>query len=180
MPVLRETWGGPSAAADAWRLEDGGAARAFHGSYASGASDVAVDVLAYGRQTPGAEMVGAMNKLIDEPRWQVLESGLAPDVGGLVPRELLIRGDGGRRVVWYWYEIDGSRTAADWHAKVLEAWNQLVYGSSASALVVLSARASADGDAREAREALANFVRAALPAIEDCLQSRAERCSEGG
>jgi exosortase A len=176
VPVLREPWRGPSATADGWRLEDGGAARAFHGSYASGATDVAVDVLAYGRQTPGAEMVGAMNKLIDEPRWQVLESGLAPDVGGLVPRELLIRGDGGRRVVWYWYEIDGSRTAADWHAKVLEAWNQLVHGSSASALVVLSARASDDGDAREA---LADFVRAALPAIEDCLQSRAESCSEG-
>jgi exosortase A len=177
MPVLRERWRGPITTADAWRLEGGGAARSFHGSYASGATDVAVDVLAYGRQAPGAEMVGAMNTMIDERRWQVLETGLAADVGGLTPRELLIRDDnGGRRVVWYWYEVDGSRTAADWRAKALEAWNQLVHGSSASALVVVSARASDDSDAREA---LADFVRAARSAIEDCLKSRAESCSEG-
>jgi len=134
-------------------------------------------VLAYGRQAPGAEMVGAMNTLIDERRWQVLESGSAPEVGGgLTPRQLLIGGDGGRRVVWYWYEVDGSVTAADWRAKVLEAWNQLVHGSSASALVVVSARAPDDSDAREA---LTDFVRAARSAIEDCLKSRAENCSEG-
>jgi EpsI family protein len=79
--------------------------------------------------------------------------------------------------VWYWYDVAGSRTAADWRAKVLEAWNQLIHGSSPSALVVVSTRA-ADHD--DARAALADFVRAALPAIEDCLRSRAERCSAGG
>lgn len=176
VPVLGEPWRGPSATTDAWRLEDGGAARAFHGNYESGETEVTLDVLAFGRQTPGAEMVGAINALIDSRRWQILESGLAADVGGVSPREILIRGDGGRRVVWYWYDVGGSRTATDLRAKALEAWNQLIHGSSASALIVLSTRESVGGDARES---LADFARAALPAIADCLRSRAERCSEG-
>jgi EpsI family protein len=176
LPVLAASWRGPEPDAAAWRRAAPAGAREAGGRYVGPRATADVAILRFGHGPADAEMVGSMAGLVEAAR--VLDTGRATAKldGEQSVNEIMLRADRGFRVVWSWYEIDGTLVAEDWRAKLREALGVVLRGRVDAALVVASVEAP---DPELARELLRDFLAEAWPEIARCVDAAAAECVEG-
>jgi EpsI family protein len=103
---------------------------------------VDVYLAVYGSQRHGKEIINEMNTFADGERWTAVSGGDVLAVVGTesVPiRYARLSSSGPKRLVWYWYWIDGRLTADPILAKLYEARAKLTDSSGAAAVIAVAA-----------------------------------------
>jgi EpsI family protein len=154
-----------AAASPDWRPRFRGADEEILRTYEThGEQSVDVYLALYASQRHGKEIVNEMNTFADGERWTTAGGGGVMAVIGneSVPiRYVRLRSPGPRRLVWYWYWIDGRLTADPIVAKLYEARAKLMGGSGAAAVVAVAADYQDQPEAAE--RTLADFLRHLSP-----------------
>lgn len=151
----------------AWQPRFAGADQEILRRYSDGARSVDLYLALYGSQRHGKEVVNEMNTFADDARWTRVGGGAGTAVIGgetVAIRSARLQSSASRRLVWYWYWIDGALTADPVLAKLYQVRARLKGGTAAAAVIAV---ATDDQDRPEAAEqALAGFLQelGALPA----------------
>lgn len=144
-----------------WRPQFHGADEEIFRTYdAHAGSSVDVYLAVYGWQRHGKEIINKMNSFADGEQWTMVGSGGVSAMVGdeSVPiRYARLSSSGSKRLVWYWYWIDGSLTADPILAKLYEARAKLMGGSGAAAVIAVAADYQDQPEAAE--RTLADFLR---------------------
>jgi exosortase A len=144
-----------------WRPQFRGADEEIFRTYeAHSGGPVDVYLAVYGSQRHGKEIINEMNSFADGERWTTIGGGGVLAVVGdkSVPiRYARLSSSRAKRLVWYWYWIDGSLTADPILAKLYEARAKLMGGSGAAAVVAVAADYQDQPEAAE--RTLADFLR---------------------
>ncbi len=121
----------------------------------------------YKYQSKDTEMIRYGNGVVPSEVWGRISSRvLSPDDTGLDGpiNEVLIQSGADRRLVWYWYWVDGQKVASNYKAKLLDAKAKFLGGRLDSAVIALSV-AYGDNDIDRKRKDLSKFA-AGLPHFE--------------
>lgn len=144
----------------AWQPRFAGADQEILRTYTDGVRAVDVYLALYASQHHGKEVVNEMNTFADGDRWTSIGAGAGTAVIGgerVAIRHARLQSSTGRRLVWYWYWIDGALTADPLLAKLYQVRARLKGGSGAAAVIAVAADVQ---DRQEAAEqALAAFLR---------------------
>jgi exosortase A len=111
-------------------------------TYADENNPVTYYVAFYTHQRAGSEVVNEMNRLADEEIWRRMGSGSrAVNIDGhlLTIRVLRLASTKAKRLVWYWYWVDGHFTGNHYLAKLFQARARLFGGIPAAAVVAVAA-----------------------------------------
>ena len=158
-----------------WRPSVPGVDAEILRSYTSGAAQVALYIGYFAEERQGAEAVNELTDWAGPNGWRKLpitESVLPVDDAPLeTPCLRLARGDE-RRLVCYWYWVDGQMTASPYLAKLLRARAQIFGGLGSAA--VLAVGASYAERPETALEVLRSFLAAAEP-LDPLLDAAAQR-----
>lgn len=159
------TWGQDVADKTGWKPFYEGASQAFHLRQDNGRTEpVDVYVAYYKYQTKGIEMIRHGNGVVPKEIWgRIKTRKVSADISGLeitvTEEQILSRGQ--KRLVWYWYWVDGELTANKYKAKLFDARAKLTGGRLDSAIVAISVPL-ADDDIDQKRQILSRFA-AGLP-----------------
>jgi exosortase A len=123
--------------------------------FSNGQNRIQIQAVYYTAQRPGATLISASNGL-DSSQWREV-STKQRRLGSLSFNEALVEGFPGRRIVWYWYWVDGRTVASSDAAKLYRAKMELLHNSSAAGAIFISASADA-ADRTAPEELLAGFV----------------------
>lgn len=158
LPAGTGGWMGPVASVDDWMPEYRGAITRKQ-AYQKGGERVDLYMGYYPVQRQGEELIGYLNRISNEDVWHTRnQRGRLQQAGDLkVLEQILEKGDGAQRLVWYWYRVAGWHTTNKYQAKALQVLG-LVTGKP-DASVVAVAIATGD-DADHARKVLGDFVAA--------------------
>ncbi len=154
----RDQWA--AAGSPGWRPRFGGADEEILRTYTNGERSVDVYVALYGSQRHGKEVVNEMNTFADGETWTTVGGGSGAAIIGTEPvsiRYARLRSPETRRLIWYWYWIDGALTADPIMAKLYEARARLKGGSGAAAVVAVAADYRDQQETAE--QTLADFLR---------------------
>jgi exosortase A len=162
LPVAGPDWRGPAAVRPGWAPQFSGYDHENAGTYRRGLDAVDVYIVSYSRQRQGAELINSANRLFDGRRWAQLRhgSGVFESIEGNVIKyhhDELKEAGGFKRVVRYWYVVDGvphHRTAM---IKLIELRNSLLGRPTPASLVALST--GFDDDPTAAQTLLDAFTR---------------------
>lgn len=147
---------------DSWRPVLPGADREMRASYGDGEAAVQFYLGYFLRQGDGRKIISSQNRIADDRRWNRLGGGAMPaSVDGRPMTVLYERITDGtrRRLVWYWYWVDGRFTASPLMAKLLQVKAELAGGVRSAALIAVAA--DYHDRPAEAAERLAAFLAAA-------------------
>jgi exosortase A len=128
-------------------------------AYTDENSTVTYYVAFYSHQSAGSEVVNEMNRLDEGKTWRRLGSGshvVKIDGHLLTIRVLRLASATTKRLVWYWYWVDGQFTGNRYLAKLLQAKARLFGGISAAAVVAVAA--DYDESPQKAARSLENFL----------------------
>ena len=163
-----DIWGQDVVDETSWKPYYRGASQTFHLRQAQVPSQpVDIFVAYYKYQTNDIEMISHGNGVVPQDSWGRLEKRkIYTNIAGLsVPvNENLIQSGRHKRLVWYWYWIDGQILASGYKAKLFDAKAKLMAGRLDSAVIALSVLLEGD-DINQKREQLALFA-ASLPPLE--------------
>lgn len=138
----------------AWRPHFPGADAQLRGRLPGAGVPVDFFVAYYWRQDGERELVSWENRFHDDRYWFLLGTGRMAAVPGSASPPLAtarLHGAGDeRRVVWYWYWVDGRFTASPLVAKLLQAWAVLAAGEQRAAVIALSILETGDAAADQA------------------------------
>jgi len=126
-----------------WRPHFEGQSAQVQQRFRKGVQDVDVYVAYYARQNAEAELIQYENRIVDTPwlRKSIMGQLARSHATGAV--ELPVRRmdwNGRKRLVVYWYWVDGQVTTSATMAKVLTAKVRLFGGNAGAGVVVASAR----------------------------------------
>ena len=161
LPIRGESWSfSPTAPAD-WQPLYTGAVRETAGHYLSATASIDARIISYGYQTQGAELINSLNQLFDPEYWTALQQragSAALQSGREWPYRMVeIQSEAGsKRVIWYWFLIDGYPTIHPINVKLREAVNLFSVEKSVSSLVALSA--PFEGDLEQNQATLGAFL----------------------
>jgi exosortase A len=136
---------------------------------AVGGANVYLYVAYYVRQEQNKEAVYYANRVYDGRFWKSAGSRTR-EIRGTLSRSLRVKetrvqsGNGGEKIVWQWYYVNGSRTSNDYMAKILNVLGTLQYDPRIAAIVIA---ADTNGDEKRARSVLTRFVNDALEDLEE-------------
>jgi EpsI family protein len=139
-------------------------------SYRSNDRPVGMYLAFYGRQQQDAELVNSQNVMVVQkhPVWRQVERRKVdidlPGQGLLRVQQARLSGSGQRILIWHWYWLEGTHTANDMLAKLVEAGNRLRGGRHPSVGIVLYTPYEHDRDGAERH--LQAFVDAMLEPLE--------------
>ena len=162
IPAAPAGWQLSAAPAPDWHPLFAGADKSLTGSYVSEAGDKVYYYAAfYLGQHQGAELISPQNRLFDPERWaRVGEDRLdleLPPAGVFPVHERVLRSkDGGAKVLWNWYWIDGKVSTGVLGTKLYDALARLTRGYRGAAVIALSAASSEDP--AQAREELRRLL----------------------
>ncbi|MDH3316496.1 MAG: EpsI family protein [Betaproteobacteria bacterium] len=138
MPTARE----PLDNADTWRPVFPQAHARLHRVLEIDDWPIDFFVAYYWKQGPGNKLIGWGNRLYDGNRWHYMTSDTETiHVDGRPMRVATERLSGPlerRRLVWYWYWVDGQLIYRPWHVKLIQAKAVLLGGDQRAALVAVS------------------------------------------
>ncbi len=167
-----------------WRPQFPTAGARLHGVLAIDDRPVDFFVAYYWQQGPASKLIAWNNRLYDGQYWRYMTRGTdAAVVGGRplrVVSERLAGANGERRLVWYFYWVDGQFLSRPWAAKLLQAKAQLLGGEQRSAVIAFSTGES--GTPEESRVAVRNTLQSAVdrqPAIAEMLTAAARGDTPG-
>jgi len=157
LPVARGGWNGPGEVRGDWAPQFIGPDTTQSGTYRWRASPVDVFMLSYSRQAQGVELINSQNRIFDPMYWAQLRESVA-DGGALRYIEAELRaGQGGKRLVRYWYVVDGRPMYRPVEIKLRELRNSAMGRPTPGTFIAISARFIEDRQA--AAEALDAFMR---------------------
>lgn len=140
----------------AWRPAFVGADAEHGATFRKGDAVVDLWLIRYATQAQGKELVYYANHVAAPDAWHV--ESTRPAAGVAPARDAIIVGYGGeRRLVRWWYEVGGSRSASDLTAKLHQVRARLT-GRPEAALVAFAAACAGD-DCTAAAAALDDFER---------------------
>ncbi|MEE4109755.1 MAG: exosortase A [Halieaceae bacterium] len=155
-PTAARGWETGSASFPSWQPRPRSADRILAATYTSDDAVVKLFLQQFIDQTHGAELVAYGDPWVSgEGGWRVVSrraAGNALADGTAVSEvEITNAGGGERLLAWSWYRVDGSSTANDYVAKLLEARQQLRFAGRSGARIFLATPVGgvAVGDARE-------------------------------
>jgi len=151
-----------------WKPHYEGASQVFHYQQGQEASESVDIFMAYYKyQDKDSEMIRYGNGVVQADIWERVKSReINTVINGLtIPvNEIIQQSSRNRRLVWYWYWVDGGFTNNDYKAKFFNAKAKLMGGRLDSAIIALSVPIDGD-DIDQKRELLSNFA-AGLPPLE--------------
>lgn len=154
LPNARGEWIGPLEARVDWQPQFIGYDAAAAGSYRMDSRVVDAHMLSYSRQTQGQEIINQRNRVFDPREWTRLHKDVegATRVGaGEIPYvELELRGSQTRRLVRYWYVVDGRPRRQATEVKLRELKNSLLGRPTPATLVAIGTTLSDDRTAAAA------------------------------
>lgn len=125
-------WSAPVADTRAWQPHFAGADAQYAVSYVAHDGGVPLALfhaLYVGAPRRGHDLVTFGNDVYDPASTRILASArgelMLADGQRVAVRELRVADDGGARLIWYWYCVDGRCTASPVWTKVLQAWGML-------------------------------------------------------
>jgi len=166
-------WQPTPSALNEWRPRFGDYAASTQASFENGGHLAGLFLAYYRNQDQQHKMVSSMNVLVtnDDPVWAKVAGGTREISFNQQPIQVSttqLRGPGGiRLVVWQWYWVNGQWTSSDALVKAYTALSRLTGKGDDSAVIVLYAP---QGQAGEGDAVLADFARAAGPAVSSALQ----------
>ncbi len=118
----------------------------------------------YPKQSQGEELINDLNRISDDKVWHIgPQRAKQYNAGGqLVLEQLLEKGDGTQRLVWYWYHVAGQDTVNKYQAKALQVLGFL-NGKRQASVVAIAARLDDEPD--RTREILGQFIEEAGPSL---------------
>jgi len=169
-------WDGPAASESEWRPEFANPASQQFVSFSSGTSVVELVVVQYASVSQSAELANSQNMVMGEDAWtvklpRVVKTGVSR--GPAQVREIYGSRKGEERLVWYWYDVNGSLLLSMSSVKLQEAMNWLAGKSTLSTLIAISM--PVDKDYRYTSEILSQFLAASSASIDSCITSSATR-----
>ncbi len=161
-------WGVDTSMSTDWKPQYQGASQVFHLRHEEQDSD-AIDIFAayYKYQSQDAEMIRFGNGVVQQDIWDRIDNRkVKTKISGsrASVNEILLQSGGKRRLVWYWYWVDGRITASNYKAKILDAKAKLLGGRLDSAVIALSVPFD-DLNIDQKRALLAKFT-ASLPPLD--------------
>jgi len=160
----------PSDDADTWRPVFPQAHARLHRVLEIADRPVDFFVAYYWKQGPGNKLIGWGNRLYDGNRCHYMTT--ATETVHVDGRQMRVASErlGGpfqrRRLVWYWYWVDGQLIYRPWHVKLIQAKAVLLGGDQRAAVIAVSAEEhGAPAAARGALQAALDR----LPAIVEVL-----------
>lgn len=167
LPSGRNGWDGPVIASEQWNPEFIGATES-KGSYSKGHMRVEVYVAYYSRQTQGAELIGWNNASYNSDRSKRLGGGsdsfsLVEDRQNWQVLYNRVTSQNEKRLIWYWYEIDGKPTTNKFTAKLYEMQRRLFSPENGSAALLMST--TYELTHLEASKVLTVYLNDMLPAL---------------
>lgn len=137
--------------------------------YRRGQHPVGLYLAHYARQRQGAELVNSQNVMVIQkhPKWRQVEQRLETvELAGrsLQVHQTRLMASGQNLLIWHWYWLDGTHTANDYWAKLIEARQRLLGGAHPAVGVVVYTPYDHDKDGSE--QQLRDFLADMLPAIE--------------
>lgn len=149
-------WAGPVASDDDWVPQYQGAITRKQ-AYQKEGERVFLYTGYYPVQKQGEEVINDLNRISNKDIWQtryprarLRQTGDQP-----VLEQLLEKGSGAQRLVWYWYSVAGLHTTNKYEAKVLQVLG-LVTGKPQAAVVAVAMNTGDDTD--RARKVLSEFL----------------------
>ena len=164
-PEIAAPWAPSAAVAADWLPRFEGADSTLLKTYhAPGGKKATVFVGYYTRQRQDSELLGYGNDVVNPKLWRVVNHesfsvrlwGHDTFVG-----ELQADRDGHRRLIRYWYWVDGEFTASPYRVKLLFARSKLLGGIQGAAVIAIGA--SYDHDAGTARAVIDDFLAHSAP-----------------
>jgi exosortase A len=157
-----------------WRPDYRGAAASTLAVYRKDERSVVVYIAYYRNQRQGAELVSSQNLIAGaaDSQWtRISESLRSEDLpnGSVELRQTRLASASARLLVWDWYRVAGYDLANPYVAKALLARDKLLGRGDESAAIVLAA--PYDANPAAAAEALHQFLRDMVPAIDAALAS---------
>jgi EpsI family protein len=173
-PDVAAPWQKVVGGVDRWQPRFIGPDAELRQDYVAGDKRVDLYIAFYTRQRYGAKAVSAENRLADDELWTRSGSGTArADVDGApltMATERMMSGKT-KRVVWWWYWVNGRFTANGIVAKLLQAEAEIFGGDRSAAVVAVGTDSDSLGTERET---LRNFL-AALTQVKPMLDRVAEQ-----
>lgn len=177
-------WGAPAASNGDWHPSFKGAAGSFQVSYTAHPGDPAIELyhaVFAGKPRRGHTLVTYGNDVYDPARSRILASHRVDlsrgRAGRIDARELRLAGDGGSRLVWYWYCVGPRCTASSVATKLLQAWAAVRGHHDESSVWALSTPIT-NGNRELADAQLRGFARALLAPPEAATQAANEATAE--
>jgi exosortase A len=135
-------------------VQDDGWAPAFHGAHDFRANFTNPDgrtvylyLGLYTQQAQGKELINDLNRISDNKGWRLNYREATRYNAGQQQlfEQLLENGDGGQRLVWYWYRVAGHNTSNKYQAKALQLMG-LLQRKNRAAVVAIATDLEADSE----------------------------------
>ncbi|VAW00121.1 hypothetical protein MNBD_ALPHA01-671 [hydrothermal vent metagenome] len=163
-----EHWGSDISQEAGWKPQYDGASQVFRLRKQQAAADpVDIYVAYYKYQSQNKEMIRHGNGVDQQDVWSRVDNrAINPVIAGERRRvnEMLLQSGRQKRLVWYWYWVDGRVVASNYKAKLFDAKAKLSGGRLDSAVIAVSVLVDSDNIDRQ-REYLSKFV-TSLPPLE--------------
>jgi EpsI family protein len=156
LPAGSGGWAGPVASVDDWMPEYRGAVTGKQ-AYQKGGERVDLYIGYYPVQRQGEELINDLNRISNEDVWHSRNPrGRLRQAGDLlVLEQLLEKGGGAQRLVWYWYRVAGRYTVNPYQAKALQVLGLMTGKPQA---FVTAVAVNIEDDVTDARKVLGEFV----------------------
>lgn len=171
-PAGANGWQRDAAPLTDWRPRYRGADPSFFEVYRKGDLRIALYLGYYRRQRQGAELVNSQNVMVpqEHPVWEDVGASFRTDP--VSAKETMLRSTAQRLLVWDWMQLAGTRTTNPYYAKALLAKNRLLGRPDDGVAVIVAA--PYEEDRTVAADALREFVRDMLPAIDAAVRTAAD------
>jgi exosortase A len=177
-PAEAYGWTGPAFGASDWQPEYRNPAQSDVATYSKDGHKIDVAIVRYIGARTDAELANAENKIADAAKWRLgTAKELRLEAGNPINAvaEIRVGNMNGKRLVWYWYDVNGSQALRPITIKILEASKILRAQPSNSSLIAVAARN--ETDEAMAREILAKFLEDMGGAMRSCLYSNSDTLS---
>jgi EpsI family protein len=175
LPAGENGWVGPREISEKMRPVFHGASAERCGEYVLDAKSVNVCIVYYAIERQDAELVSSENRVFDHKLWlQTASRSLeirAPNQPALSVEELMLQSGAERRLLWYWYNVNGVNTISDVMAKIHALRARLLRDASGSSAIILSTELEIEPTA--ARDTIKAFLDGMLDPIHASLKPAA-------
>lgn len=164
-PQINERgWRGPYPQHISWGAHHVGANSEYLQQFTNNQRDLYLYSATYYKQSQGAELIYVKNSLYSKNVWRLQREKRSRHLtrdGQMLPlNKLYLEGNGGSRVIWYWYDVAGRQTDDPLMVKAYEVVGRLTGDSRAS---VFALAADYKQDPNEAEATMADFLDTVYP-----------------
>jgi len=168
LPQSDGVWSGPIESQRPWNARFEGASSELNGEYLNGQDRIQLYIAYYALQKQGSEIVNSENAFYDETKWR-RTSTIALDYQSkegerFKPGVVQLNFEHRDKIIWHWYEINGTSTNDPLVAKSAQIKAKLLRQNQASAAVIVVSDLTDNKE--NTQNLIRSFVDQMLPAIK--------------